>query len=101
MKFFVISVGVILALTGVAKLFSASGNAQMLDMRDPIVGLPFRQVMFVLGATELIVAAFCFFGKKLDWSLALIAGLSATFVMYRIALWFMKWRRPCPCLVPV
>jgi len=42
MKWFVISAGLILGLTGLAKLWSAFGDVRLLAVGDPIVGIQFR-----------------------------------------------------------
>lgn len=51
------SAGVVLAVTGVAKAFSAIGSARALDTPDPIFGLPFRQVFLVVGLVEILIGS--------------------------------------------
>ena len=47
--FFIFSVVVILLLSAVAKLVSATGTAKILSRRDPLIGLSYRRVL-LLGA---------------------------------------------------
>lgn len=44
-KRFVRSAGAILAITGIAKVWSAFGSAKLLAVMDPISGIPFRWLL--------------------------------------------------------
>ena len=48
-RIFIFSAGVILALTGAAKLWSTLGSAKALDLADPITGMTFRQLFVLVG----------------------------------------------------
>src|SRR5882757_11632 len=92
------SVGVIFALTGIAKVWSAFGDARILLQHDPILGLQFGNLMFVVGIFELALAGICLFGKsRMFWAI-LVACLSTNILAYRLGLWLMGWHRPCRCL---
>ena len=95
---FVISAGAVLAITGVAKAFSAIGNARVLDTIDPLIGVPFRQLFFWVGLAELLITFFCLFTAKRRLSLLLVAWISTNFLVYRIGLWFIGWHHPCGCM---
>lgn len=94
----ILSAGVILAVTGVAKMLSALGGAKVLGVVDPIVGLKFGQLMFAVGFLEIVIALVCFCTKRKTLALGLVACLSTNFVLYRLGLWWMDWHRPCACL---
>jgi hypothetical protein len=49
-KWFVLSAGAILAITGVAKVWSGLGNSKFLLVVDPIIGIKFGQLMVVDGS---------------------------------------------------
>ena len=87
-----------MALTGVAKAFSAIGPARALDAADPLIGIPFRQVLLLVGLAELLIAFFCLFTDKRRFSLLAVAWLSTNFLVYRLGLWVIGWHRPCECM---
>lgn len=96
---FLWSAAAILALTGLGKISSAFGSAQVLAIADPIVGIPFRVLLPLTGSVELIIAALCVWKRFPQRSrLLLVAWVSTMFVFYRISLWAMDWRHPCGCM---
>lgn len=97
-NFFVVSGGVLLFLTGVAKAWSAIGPARALDVADPIFGVPVRQLMLCVGLVELFIAFFCLFTNKQQFSLLAMAWLATSFVVYRIGVVWIHGHRPCGCL---
>ena len=60
--------GLALATTGLAKAFSAIGPARALDTPDPLTGIPFRQLLLLVGLAELLIAFFCLFTDKRRFS---------------------------------
>ena len=98
MNWFLKTTGVALALTGLAKVLSAIGPARLLDDLDPLIGIPFRQLLLLVGLAELFVAFFCLFTDRRRFSLTVVAWISTNFLVYRISLWLMGWHRPCHCL---
>jgi hypothetical protein len=97
-KWFLLSAGGILLITGIAKVTSALGGAKVLQEYDPMLGITFRNLMLVAGSTELGVALVCWFGKDRRLNAGLVALLATNFLAYRIGLWLMNWKRPCTCL---
>jgi len=97
-NWFVISAVVVLALTGIAKLWSTVGNVKMLAVADPIAGIPFRWLLLVVGVLELVIAGVCFFSRNKRLGTLLIAWLATSFLVYRLGLWWLGWHRPCGCL---
>ncbi len=97
-KWFVLISGAVLALTGIAKIWSGLGNSKLLAVVDPIVGIKFGQLMLGLGVAEIVIALVCFFSKREMLALGLVAWLSTNFVVYRLGLWWMNWKSPCGCL---
>jgi len=90
--------GAALALTGLAKVLSAVVPAPALTVPDPLFGIPFHRLLAVVGVAELLIAYFCLFTEKCQFSLLAVAWLATSFVAYRLGLWFMGWHRPCGCL---
>ncbi len=95
---FVMSAGVVLAITGLAKAFSAIGPARALDTADPLIGIPFRQLLLLVGLAELLISFFCLFTDNRRFSLLAVAWISTNFLVYRLGLWFIGWHRPCGCM---
>ena len=56
---FLFSAGLIFAITGIAKVFSSFGSAKVLLELDPIFGVQFRHLMFVVGMVEIGASVFC------------------------------------------
>jgi hypothetical protein len=95
---YAISAGLILALTGLAKVWSATGDVKLLSVADPIIGLPFKHMMMIAAVAELAIAAVCLFSRARLLAILLVAWISTTFLIYRLGLWWMGWRKPCGCL---
>lgn len=95
---FIRSAGVVLATTGLAKAFSAIGMARALDTADPLIGIPFRQLLLLVGLAELLITFFCLFTDKQRLSLLAVAWISTNFLVYRLGLWFIGWHHPCACM---
>jgi hypothetical protein len=95
---FILTGGIILAITGLAKVWTGSGNTKILAVVDPILGIKFGQLMLAVGAAEIGIAAICFFSKRQKLALGLVAWMSTNFVVYRLGLWWMDWKKPCSCL---
>jgi len=88
----------VLLITGVAKVVSATGNSRVLDSFDPIFGLSFRHLLLSVGLLELTVSAICLLHRRISLALILVAWLASNFLLYRAGLWLMDWNQPCNCL---
>ena len=97
-KWFILSSGAILAITGAAKFWTGLGNSKFLAVVDPIIGIKFGQLMLLVGVAEIVIALVCFFSKRQTLVLGLVAWMSTNFVVYRLGLWWMDWKSPCGCL---
>jgi hypothetical protein len=98
LKQFMYSYGAILAITGVAKLISALGDAPLLMRSDPIFNLQFRHVLLAAGILEIFLAIICFLPSKIQVSSCLVAWFSTSLLGYRVGMWYVGWVHPCPCL---
>ena len=63
-KGFVLTAGTALAITGMAKAYSAIGAARALDVADPIIGVSFRDLLLSVGLVELFIAFICLFTDR-------------------------------------
>lgn len=98
LKWFIRSAAVILIITGIAKVWTAFGNVKLLTVADPIVGIQFGHLMLAVGLAEIVIALVCFFGNRQTLALGLVAWMSTNFVVYRLGLWWIDWKKPCNCL---
>lgn len=100
MKFSVLnkSYSAVLCVTGVATVLAGLGNARILDVADPIIGLRFRQLFFVIGTVGIFIALAICFAKKPFTTNYLVAWFASTITVYRIGIWWVHWRRSCSCL---
>jgi len=62
------------------------------------MGISFGHLMLAVGGIELVIASICPFDKYETLKLELIAWLGTSFVVYRLGLCWMEWRKPCSCL---
>lgn len=97
-RWFLLSAGGILIFAGISTLLEVFGNAQQLRISDPIVLIPFRQLLLYIGIIESIVACLCLFTNKRTLSLSLVAWLVIIYAVYRVGLWRMGWYHPYPLL---
>lgn len=88
------ALGGILAFNGFADLIGLLAKSRLLDMPDPLLGIPFWNVSLTVAAAQLLVAALCLFTNRRTLSLWLAAWLAVNFLMYRIGLWTMGWHHP-------
>jgi hypothetical protein len=95
---FIYIAGTMLFITAVAKFVSSAGSARILQNPDPILGISFRHVFWIVGAFELFVALVCFFSKQISLGAGLVAWLSTSFLFYRLGLVLIGYHRPCSCL---
>jgi len=95
---FVISSGVFLAITALAKLISSFGTAPILNNLDPVLLIPFGRMLQATAVVELCVVVICFLSTNRKLQVALIAVLASNFLLYRFALRWLGYNNPCPCL---
>ena len=97
-SFFIHSSGILLLLTGGAKLISGNGTARILNTLDPVFFISFRHVLWMAAVAELCVAAICLFSKNRKLRAGLIALLATNFLLYRFGLYWQGYHSICPCL---
>jgi hypothetical protein len=98
LKFCALSFGTLLLITAVAKLLSALGSAPILTYPAPLLLVSYRSVFLIVGTLELVVALNCFFSQRMVLKMALVAWLASNFLLYRLGLMWVGYRKLCPCL---
>jgi hypothetical protein len=94
---FIKSSSILFLLTAVAKLISATGKHRIFYNLDPVFHIPFRHLLCLAAAAELVVAAICLLSKKQGLQTGLIAMLATNFVLYRFGLYWQGYYGICPC----
>jgi len=97
-QIFLYSAVLILCVTAMAKLVSASGNARILSTADPLLGVPNRIVLIGVGVLELVLAGVILFSKNHGIKPYLIAWFASNLVIYHLGLWWGNVAAPCACL---
>jgi len=97
-RYFLISAGILLVLTGLAKVISGLGSAQILKYPDPIFNMKFKYVFLYVGLLELFLGSFCIFSKNLRSQTMLLAYFATCVFIYRIGLHVVGFRKFCSCL---
>ena len=96
--YFFRSASVLLIITGAAKIISGFGSAKILDQSDPVFGFSMRDLFWIVGIMEAGVALACAFCRSIGLRAALVAWLASSFVLYRLALIWVGYQKPCSCL---
>jgi hypothetical protein len=97
-RMFILTSGVILAISATAKIVSAFGNAGVLASPDPVFKVAYRYVFLAVGTVELIVAILSFASKRIRSLLLLIAWVATCCAVYRFGLILIQYEKPCICL---
>jgi hypothetical protein len=64
--YFIRSSGVLLLITALAKIISATGSAKIMALSAPIIGISYRDLFIMVGLAEFMVAISLLFGKNLN-----------------------------------
>ena len=97
-RLFLVSAGTLFFITGIAKLLSAIGTAQILNVQDPLLGISFRLLFIIAGILELSISLACLFGKSTLLEVQLVVWLSTCILIYRAGLSLTEGPAPCSCL---
>lgn len=96
---FVRCVGLFFAFTGLAKILSVViGEAKLLDYPDPVLGIPFRDLLALAAIIELVIALMCALERTRRLALLAIAWLATVIASYRMGVAWLGWHTPCSCL---
>jgi hypothetical protein len=97
-RWFVLSAGSILLAAALNRFLIATGGAPALSLPEPVLGIPVRYAVLLVGALELVVALICLFGKQLGLQVGWLIWLSVDFLVYRAALYFMHCHPQTTCI---
>ena len=97
-RFFILSTGAILLAAALERFLLAAGNAQVLALPEPMLGIPLRYAVLAVGAFELVVALICLFGKRVGLQIGWLAWLATNYVVFWIGLLMMHIHPQAACI---
>jgi hypothetical protein len=95
---FILSAGAILLAAALTRFLIGFGNAQVLALPEPLLGIPLRYAVLLVGALELAVAVICLFGKKMGIQIGGLAWLTANYFVFRAALLWLNCHPQATCI---
>jgi hypothetical protein len=96
---FIYSAGVILLMAASERFLIATGNIQrVLSQPDPVLGIPLRLAVLMVGGLELATALICLFGKKFRFQIGWLAWLLTNYVVFWIGLIYLHCHPQATCI---
>jgi hypothetical protein len=83
-RYFILSAGTLLAVAGLVRFLVVFKGAQVLALPEPMLGVPLRYVVMLVGVIELATAWFCLFGKRSGLQITCVTWLAVNYALYRI-----------------
>jgi DNA-directed RNA polymerase subunit RPC12/RpoP len=97
-KPFVYSAGGILLAAALIRFVIAAGNAPVMALPEPTLGIPLRYAVLVIGAIEAAVALYSLFGSQTALQVAWLGWLTANFVFFRFLLLLVRSHPQATCI---
>ena len=97
-RIFIFSAGVILLAAALNRFLIAAGDAQVLPLPDPMLGIPLRDAVIAVGAFELVVALICLFGRRVGFQIGWLAWLGTNYVVFWTGLLAMHCHPQATCI---
>jgi hypothetical protein len=93
-QYFILSAGAILLAAALSRFLTAAGQAQVWALPDPVLGIPLRYSVLMVGIFELTVALICLFGKRIGLQIGWLAWLAVNFLIFQIGAYAMhcQWQ---------
>ena len=85
-QLFILSAGGILLVAALIRLLIATGNAQVLSLSEPTLGIPLRDALLIIGGFELAVATICLFSTQVKLQTTCLVCLMTDFAVYWVGL---------------
>jgi len=83
-RYFILSAGAILLVAAVGRFLIAVGQTQVLALPDPVLGIPWRLGVLLVGGFELGVAVLCLFGKRIGIQIGWVAWLAVNILVFQL-----------------
>jgi hypothetical protein len=97
-RVFIYSAGGILLAAAAIRFVIAAESSQVLALPEPMLGIPLRYAVLIVGGLELTAALICLFGKQVGFQLGLLAWLTTNLIVYRMGLLWMHYQPQGTCV---
>jgi predicted RNA-binding Zn-ribbon protein involved in translation (DUF1610 family) len=97
-KFFIHSAGALLLAAALVRFLIVTGSDLVLAMPEPMLGLPLRYAVLLVGGFELLVALICLFGRRPGVQLGWLAWAATNYLVYWIGLFMMHCHPQTTCI---
>jgi DNA-directed RNA polymerase subunit RPC12/RpoP len=97
-KLFIYSAGAIFLAAALERLLIIAGDTQALTLPDPLLGIPLRYAVLLVGTFELAMAMTCLFGRQVGVQLGWLAWLTTNYMVFRIGLLTMNCHQQATCV---
>ena len=97
-RIFIYSAGGILLTAAWLRFIIAADSAQSLALPEPVMGIPLRYAVLLVGGFELAVALICLFGRRLGLQIGWLAWMATNYAVYRIGLLTMGIHQQGTCI---
>lgn len=97
-RYFILSAGAILLAAALERFVIATGSAPALALPEPMLGIPLRYAVLMVGGLELTVALICLFGKHAGLQIGWLAWMATNYTVYRICLLTMSVHQQATCI---
>jgi len=95
---FIYSACAILLFAALFRFAIFAGGAQALSLPEPLLGIPLRYAVLLVGVIELIVALLCLYAKRVGFQIGLLTWLATNFLIYWVVLLSMHFHPQSTCL---
>jgi uncharacterized membrane protein YphA (DoxX/SURF4 family) len=96
---YLLSAGAILLFSGCAKLLTVLQRDRILEINDPLFGIPFHRLFSIAGIAELVVGLIVLISRVNSTMRAGVVLWTATVILiYRLSLKALDYKSPCACL---
>jgi hypothetical protein len=85
-KIFAYSAGALLSIIAIALFISNAATSGLLLPRDPLLMVPMRFLLCMVGSGAALLAVYCLFGQNHRWQCAAVAWSAVNFWIYRLFL---------------
>ncbi len=97
-RYFILASGAILLVAALSRFLIAAGNAQVLALPEPMLGIPLRYTVLAVVAFELVVALICLFGRRVGLQIGWLAWLGTNYIVFWIGLLTMHIHPQATCI---
>jgi len=79
---FISAAGVVLLVAALVRFLIAAGSAEVLSLPEPLLSIPLRYAVLLVGGLELAGALICLFGKRLGLQIGWLAWLGTNYIVF-------------------